>query len=302
MQFPEQVTIVEVGPRDGLQNEPCLLNTTDKVALIDQLSTTGLTRIETTSFVNPKWVPQMTDSKEVYTGIQKHQHISYSALVPNAYGMRQALAVGVKEICVFAAVSDAFAQKNTNCSIAESLERIRQVTMLATSAGIKIRGYLSCVFGCPYQGKVDEQKIIYLTNKLLELGCYEVSLGDTIGIASPGDVYRLLTLLQMKSSVDKIAMHFHNTFGQALANILMSLHFKIKVFDASVAGLGGCPYAKGSTGNVATEDVVYMLQGLNIKTNIDLDKLLKIDDSICQKLKRETQSQVAKARRSYHAT
>ena len=295
MDYPEQVTIVEVGPRDGLQNEPNFLNTKEKIELIDQLSTTGLTRIEVTSFVNPKWVPQMMDNKDVYTGIQKHEQIAYPVLVPNEYGMQQALAVGVKEICVFAAVSEKFAHSNTNCSIAESMERIQQVISLAKAKRIKIRGYLSCVFGCPYQGKIDDNDVLKLTNQLLQWGCYEVALGDTIGIGTPGDVYRLLSLLKSSSSIDKIAMHFHNTYGQALANILMSLQFKIKVFDTSIAGLGGCPYAKGSTGNVATEDVVYMLDGLNIKTNVDLEKLLEIDRAICQRLNRHTQSQVARA-------
>ena len=295
MDYPTDVTLVEVGPRDGLQNEKAFLALQHKIQLIDSLSETGLTIIEAGSFVNPKWVPQMKESALLYQKINKKPTIDYPVLIPNKHGLEEALAVKVKSICVFTAVSETFSQKNTNCSIEESIKRIQAISQKAKKEGLKLRGYISCAFGCPYEGKINEKQLIDLTHTLLNAGCYEVSLGDTIGVATPGEVTRILKLLEKEKLLSSIAMHFHNTYGQALANILMSLQFGISTFDASVAGLGGCPYAKGATGNVATEDVVYMLQGLNIQTGIDLNKLINVGHMICQHLNRENNSHVARA-------
>ena len=296
MNLPQHVRLVEVGPRDGLQNEKQPISVADKVRLTDDLSAAGLGYIEVGSFVSPKWVPQMAGSAEVFAGIQRKPGVVYGALTPNLKGFEAAVEAGVKEVAVFAAASEAFSQRNINCSIAESLQRFVPVMEAAKAHGISVRGYVSCVLGCPYEGEVAPEQVAAVARELLAMGCYEVSLGDTIGTGTAGKTRHLFEVVGHDIPRDKLAGHFHDTYGQALANIYASLQEGIAVFDSSVAGLGGCPYAKGATGNVATEDVLYLLQGLGIHTGIDLDKLIDAGARICQVLGRDNGSRVAKAR------
>ena len=266
-----------------------------RVALIEQLAGAGIRAIESGSFVSPKWVPQMASSDEVFAGINRKAGVTYSALTPNLKGFEGALAAGVDEVAVFAAASEAFSHKNINCSIDESLARFEPVMAAAQEAGIAVRGYVSCVVGCPYAGEVSPAAVLGVTDKLLAMGCYEVSLGDTTGVGTPGSVRRLLDALVPALGHQRLALHLHDTYGQALANISAGLDYGIGVIDSAVAGLGGCPYAKGASGNVATEDVVYMLNGMGIETGIDLDALVATGHWICDQLERDNQSRVGRA-------
>lgn len=292
---PSQVRIVEVGPRDGLQNEPKLLPAQVKIELIDRLSETGLQTIETTSFVSPKWVPQMGDNAEVLQGIKKIPGISYPVLTPNLKGFESALKAGAKEVAVFGAASDAFSLKNINCTASESIERFRPVVEAAKKNNIKVRGYVSTVVGCPYQGAVKPIDVVKIVEALYSMGCYEISLGDTIGVGTPGTMRKMLDEVVRAIPVEYLAVHCHDTYGQALSNILTSLEYGITVVDASVSGLGGCPYARGASGNAATEDVVYMLHGMGIETGVNLEKLISVGRYICQQLDRQSESKVNRA-------
>lgn len=292
---PRQVRIVEVGPRDGLQNEPKLLPAQVKIELIDRLSETGLQTIETTSFVSPKWVPQMGDNAEVLQGIKKVPGISYPVLTPNLKGFESALKAGAKEVAVFGAASDAFSLKNINCTASESIERFRPVVDAAKKNNIKVRGYVSTVVGCPYQGAVKPIDVVNIVEALYSMGCYEISLGDTIGVGTPGTMRKMLNEVVRAIPVEKLAVHCHDTYGQALSNILTSLEYGITVVDASVSGLGGCPYARGASGNAATEDVVYMLHGMGIETGVNLENLISVGRYICQQLDRPSESKVNRA-------
>lgn len=296
MNLPQHVRLVEVGPRDGLQNEKQPISVADKVRLVDDLSAAGLGYIEVGSFVSPKWVPQMAGSAEVFAQIQQRPGITYAALTPNLKGFEGALEAGVKEVAVFAAASEAFSQKNINCSISESLQRFVPLLEAAKQNGVRVRGYVSCVLGCPYEGAVPAEQVAYVARELFAMGCYEVSLGDTIGTGTAGATRRLIEVVGHDIPRDKLAGHFHDTYGQALANIYASLLEGIQVFDSSVAGLGGCPYAKGATGNVATEDVLYLLNGLGIHTGIDMDRLVQAGARICAVLAKPNGSRVARAR------
>lgn len=296
MSLPSFVRLVEVGPRDGLQNEAQPISVADKVQLVDALSAAGLSYIEVGSFVSPKWVPQMAGSAEVFAQIQRKPGVTYGALAPNLRGFDDALAAGVKEVAVFAAASEAFSQRNINCSISESLERFAPIMAAAKQHGISVRGYVSCVLGCPYEGQIAPQQVAAVARELYAMGCYEVSLGDTIGTGTAGATRRLFDVVGAQVPRDKLAGHFHDTYGQAIANIYASLLEGITVFDSSIAGLGGCPYAKGASGNVATEDVVYLLDGLGINTGIDLETLMRAGLQISNVLGRPTGSRVAKAR------
>ncbi len=296
MSLPSHVRLVEVGPRDGLQNEAQPISVADKVQLVDALSAAGLSYIEVGSFVSPKWVPQMAGSAEVFAQIQRKPGVTYGALAPNLRGFEDALAAGVKEVAVFAAASEAFSQRNINCSISESLERFAPIMAAAKQHGISVRGYVSCVLGCPYEGEVAPEQVAAVARELYAMGCYEVSLGDTIGTGTAGATRQLFDVVGAQVPRDKLAGHFHDTYGQAIANIYASLLEGITVFDSSIAGLGGCPYAKGASGNVATEDVVYLLNGLGIDTGVDLQALIHAGLQISQILGRPTGSRVAKAR------
>lgn len=296
MNFPHQVKIVEVGARDGLQNEPRIVATKDKIALIDLLSATGLQAIEVSSFVSQQQVPQMADAAEVFAGIQRQPGVGYSVLVPNLQGLDAALTVGVAEVAVFAAASETFSQRNIACSVAESLERFAAVIKSALAVDVKVRGYISCVAGCPYEGAVPIQRVAELAQHLADLGCYEISLGDTIGVATPGQVKSLLQRVSTQVPMKQLAVHFHDTYGQALANIFSALQEGVAVVDSSVSGLGGCPFAQGASGNVATEDVLYMLNGLGVYTGVDLDSLIGAGQFICGLLDRPTGSRVALAK------
>ncbi|MCS4251162.1 hydroxymethylglutaryl-CoA lyase [Pseudomonas sp. BIGb0164] len=296
MSLPSHVRLIEVGPRDGLQNESQPISVADKVRLVDALSAAGLGYIEVGSFVSPKWVPQMAGSAEVFAQIQRKPGVTYGALAPNLRGFEDALAAGVKEVAVFAAASEAFSQRNINCSISESLERFAPIMAAAKQHGISVRGYVSCVLGCPYEGQVAPQQVAAVARELYAMGCYEVSLGDTIGTGTAGATRSLFEAVGAQVPRDKLAGHFHDTYGQAIANIYASLLEGISVFDSSIAGLGGCPYAKGASGNVATEDVVYLLDGLGIETGIDLQALIDAGQQISTVLGRPTGSRVAKAR------
>ncbi len=295
MSMPSNVRIVEVGPRDGLQNEKLPIDAATKIALIEALAKAGVSYIEAGSFVNPKWVPQMAGSEEIFEKTQRADGVTYAALTPNMKGYERAIEVGADEVAIFAAASEGFSQKNINCSIEESLQRFEPIMNAAKSANMKVRGYVSCVVGCPYDGEIAPTKVVQVAQRLLDMGCYEVSLGDTIGAGTPASISRLLDTCLKSIDADKLAVHLHDTYGQALANILVALQKGIGVIDSSVAGLGGCPYAKGASGNVATEDVVYMLNGLGIEHGIDLDKLIRAGDAICQHLNRENGSKVARA-------
>ncbi|MBO9547967.1 hydroxymethylglutaryl-CoA lyase [Pseudomonas sp.] len=296
MPMPATVRLVEVGPRDGLQNEAQPISVADKVRLVDDLTDAGLSYIEVGSFVSPKWVPQMAGSAEVFAGIRQRAGVTYAALAPNLRGFEDALAAGVKEVAVFAAASEAFSQRNINCSISESLQRFEPIMEAARSHGVRVRGYVSCVLGCPYEGKVSAEQVAPVARALHDMGCYEVSLGDTIGTGTAGDTRRLFEVVSAVVPREQLAGHFHDTYGQALANVYASLLEGISVFDSSVAGLGGCPYAKGATGNIATEDVLYLLQGLGIETGIDLDRLIAAGQRISAVLGRANGSRVARAR------
>jgi hydroxymethylglutaryl-CoA lyase len=298
MSIPQRVRLVEVGPRDGLQNEARPISVADKVQLVDDLSDAGVGYIEVGSFVSPKWVPQMAGSADVFAAIRRKDDVTYAALAPNLRGFEDALAAGVREVAVFAAASESFSQRNINCSISESLDRFLPIMEAARLHGIKVRGYVSCVLGCPYEGTVTPKQVAAVANELFAMGCYEVSLGDTIGTGTPGATRELFDVVAGQIPRGKLAGHFHDTYGQALANIYASLLEGIQVFDSSVAGLGGCPYAKGATGNVASEDVVYMLEGLGIDCGIDLDKLIATGQRISDVLGRANGSRVAKARLS----
>ena len=296
MSFPKKIKLIEVGPRDGLQNEIVNVPTNIKIQFINQLSETGLTTIEAGSLVSPKWIPQMADSATVFQSINKNPAIAYPLLVPNNKGLETALAIGAKEIAIFASASETFSQKNINCSIAESLNRFSEVTTLAKKHHIKIRAYISCVLGCPYEGEIKSEAVALLAENLINMGCYEISLGDTIGIGTPFKAQRLIETVSRKIPVKQLAVHFHDTYGQALANIFATLEKGIAAIDSSVAGLGGCPYAKGAAGNVATEDVVYMLNGMGIASDVDLSKLIEAGQFICRYLNRKPQSKVSLAK------
>jgi len=296
MSFPQQVRIVEVGPRDGLQNEPGpIIPTEIKVELINRLAAAGIRHIEAASFVSPKWVPQMGDASEVMAGIQRRAGVTYSALTPNLKGLEGAIAANTPEVAVFAAASEAFSQKNINCSIAESLERFRPLMEQAQAAGIRVRGYVSTVLGCPYQGEIDPAQVAAVSRALLDMGCYEISLGDTIGKGTPLKAKRMLEAVAKEVPMDRLAAHFHDTYGQALANLYAVLEEGVAVIDSSTAGLGGCPYAKGASGNVATEDVLYLLDGLGIETGIDLQAVVDTGHWITRELGRHNGSKVAQA-------
>lgn len=296
MDLPRRVRIVEVGPRDGLQNEKQLVRTDVKVELIARLGAAGLPAIEATSFVSPKWVPQMGDNAEVMARIQRLPGVDYPVLTPNLQGFQSALAAGAQEVAVFAAASESFSRKNINCSIAESLARFEPLMDAAKAAGVRVRGYVSCVLGCPYEGEIAPEAVADVAATLFGMGCYEVSLGDTIGVGTPGKTRRMLDAVARRVPIDKLAGHYHDTYGQALVNIYASLEAGVATFDASIAGLGGCPYAAGASGNVATEDVVYMLDGLGIETGINLDALVDTSGWICAQIGRACGSRVSLAK------
>ena len=295
MGMPSQVRIVEVGPRDGLQNESATIATADKIALVDRLSATGLRTIEATSFVSPKWVPQLADAAEVFAGIARRPGIRYPVLVPNEQGYARARAAGAEDVAVFTAASEAFNRRNINASIDESLARFAPVLERARADGVPVRGYVSTVLGCPYQGEVPLADVVRVAHALHEMGCYEISLGDTIGVGTPGKARAMVRAVATEVPVAALAVHFHDTWGQALANVLACLEQGVAVVDAAVSGTGGCPYAKGASGNVATEDVVYMLHGLGIETGVDLEALADTGRWLASLLGRETGSKVARA-------
>ena len=295
MTLPHSVKIVEVGARDGLQNEPGVVPTPVKLELIHRLAEAGLAAIEATAFVSPKWIPQMADHTEVLAGIRRKPGVAYPVLTPNLKGFQAALAAGATEVAIFGAASETFSQKNINCSVAESLARFGAVAEAAFSAKVRVRGYVSCVLGCPYEGEIAPDKVAGVAAALYEMGCYEISLGDTIGAGTPAKAQAMIAACAKRIPVAHLAGHYHDTYGQALANIYASLELGVATYDASVAGLGGCPYAKGASGNVATEDVVYMLNGLGIETGIDLDRVFEAGRYICEQLKRAPTSKVARA-------
>ncbi|PSJ21051.1 hydroxymethylglutaryl-CoA lyase [Halomonas sp. ND22Bw] len=295
MTFPPHVRLVEVGPRDGLQNEPEAIDTGTKLALIDRLGAAGLTHIEAASFVSPKWVPQMADHREVMHGLRRHEGVTYSALTPNLKGLEAALECGVDEVAVFAAASEAFSRKNINCSVAESLERFAPVLERAREANVRVRGYVSCVLGCPYEGEIAPARVAEVARSLHQMGCYEISLGDTIGTGTPLKAKRMLEAVTRDVPMERLGAHFHDTYGQALANLYAVLEEGIAVIDSSVAGLGGCPYAKGASGNVASEDVVYLLDGLGIAHGVDLEKLAAAGSWITRAIGRPNRSKAGVA-------
>jgi hydroxymethylglutaryl-CoA lyase len=298
MDLPRAVRVVEVGPRDGLQNEPAAVPTQTKVAFIDRLSQTGLPAIEATAFVSAKWVPQMADNARVLAGISRKAHVSYPVLVPNMQGFLAAKEAGATEVAVFAAASESFSQKNINCSIDQSLDRFRPVIEAANHDNIRVRGYISCVLGCPYEGDITPQSVARVAGALFRMGCYEISLGDTIGVGTPGRAQTMVDAVAGEVPREHLAGHFHDTYGQALANILACMERGVATFDGSVAGLGGCPYARGASGNVATEDVLYMLHGLGIETGVDLDAVIDAGRFISDALGRRSASKVALARQA----
>jgi len=295
MTLPSRVRIVEVGPRDGLQNEKQIIPTATKVQLINQLTDAGLQTIEAGSFVNPKWVAQMADSAEVFQQITRKPEVTYAALVPNLQGFERALAVQADEVAIFAAASEAFSQKNINCSISESLVRFETLMQAAQAQNMAVRGYISCMAGCPYSGAVDVKTVVQIARELLAMGCYEISLGDTIGVGTAGQIKSMIEQLADVIPIEKLAVHMHNTYGQALANIYAALECGVSVVDSSIAGLGGCPYAAGASGNVATEDVVYLLNGLGIEHGVDLNKLIDAGNFICKQINKPNDSKVAQA-------
>ena len=295
MTFPKQVRIVEVGPRDGLQNEKRIIPTALKIQLIEKLAAAGLSYIEAGSFVNPKWVPQMADSAEVFSGIDRKPEVTYVALTPNLQGFERALAAKANEVAIFAAASEEFSQKNINCSISESIRRFEILIEKAKLQKIPVRGYISCVAGCPYSGDVPKAQVAAIAKELIAMGCYEISLGDTIGVCTANQVKNLIETVAHYIPIEKIAVHMHDTYGQALTNIYASLELGVSVIDSSIAGLGGCPYAVGASGNVATEDLAYLLNGLNISHGLDLQKLVEAGNYISHMLGRPNQSKAAQA-------
>ena len=300
MAAPDSVTLVEVGARDGLQNEPRTVPTEVKIALIDRLSATGLTVIEATSFVSPKWVPQLCDAADVVEGITRKQGVRYPVLTPNMKGFDAALAAGADEVAVFSAASETFSRNNVNCSIAESLERFRPLCEAAAARGVRVRGYVSCVLGCPYEGDIAPVAVARVARALFDMGCAEISLGDTIGAGTPQRAREMVEAVAAEVPIERLAAHFHDTYGQALANLLAVLDLGVRVIDGAVAGLGGCPYAPGASGNVATEDVAYMLHGMGVATGVDLDALVETGWFICDALGREPASKVSRALRAKH--
>lgn len=295
MNYPPRVSIIEVGPRDGLQNESSFVPTKSKIELINALSQTGLQHIEVSSFVSSRYIPQLADGVDVFHAIDKPTGVHFSALVPNESGMQKALAAGVKEIAIFTAASEQFNQRNINCSIADSIARFRPVMALAKAHKIHVRGYISCVLGCPYEGEISPKQVLDVARQLLDLGVDEFSFGDTIGVGTPKQTQALIKTVEPFLPLNDVAMHFHDTYGQAIANIFASLKCGITRFDSSVAGLGGCPYARGASGNVATEDVLYLMHGLGIETGIDIFKIVEAGDKICKVLNKKNQSKVANA-------
>jgi len=290
------VSIVEVGPRDGLQNESSIVPLADKIRLIEKLADAGLKHIEAGSFVSPKWVPQMKDSLAVFEGVTRQPEVIYSALTPNMKGFESATLAKADEVAIFTAASESFTQKNINCSIEESIERFIPLIDEAKNNNLRVRAYVSCILGCPYEGKISHKQVIDVSQRLLELGCYEVSLGDTIGVSRPHEALALLQNMLKEFSSEQLALHFHDTYGQAIANQYVALELGFRRFDSSVAGLGGCPYAKGASGNVSTEDLVYMLEGAGMSTGVDLGKLILAGHQICRSLNRANHSKVANAR------
>jgi hydroxymethylglutaryl-CoA lyase len=295
MNLPERVRVVEVGPRDGLQNEKRTVSTAKKIELIERLTEAGLSTIEVGSFVSPKWVPQMADTAEVLAALRPRPGVRYPVLVPNMKGLEAAAAAGAEEVALFAAASETFSQKNINSSIAESLERYAEAAAAARDRGLSVRGYVSCALGCPFEGEIEPQAVARVAAALAEMGCYEVSLGDTIGVGTPGKARAMVQVVAERVPRERLACHFHDTYGQALANTLAVLQLGLAVFDSSVSGLGGCPFAPGAAGNVATEDLVYMLQGLDIETGVDLEALAAAGQFISAELDRPLGSKVARA-------
>ena len=295
MALPQKVKMVEVGPRDGLQNEAGVVPAAVKIELIDLLSESGLPVIEATSFVSPKWVPQMADAAQVMAGIRGRPGVSYPVLTPNMKGLEGAMAAGAKEVAIFGAATESFSRRNTNCSIAESFARFEPVCRTALDNGIRVRGYISVVLRCPYEGEVAPQAVAAVAKRLLDMGCYEISLGDTVGAGTPGKTRKLIEAVAAHVPVERLGGHFHDTFGQALANILAALEMGVATFDSSIAGLGGCPYSPGATGNVATEDVLYMLDGMGIETGVNMGKLLDAAEFISACLERPTASRAGRA-------
>jgi hydroxymethylglutaryl-CoA lyase len=294
--LPPKVTMVEVGPRDGLQNEPQAASVETRIALINKLADAGLSRIEAGSFVSPKWVPQMADTDQVLAALKPKAGLRYAVLTPNMQGFEDAVAAGAEEVAIFGAASETFSQKNINCSIEESFQRFMPIASAARQKGIAVRGYVSCVLGCPYEGAVEPSAVAAVARRLFEMGAAEISLGDTTGVGTPAKAQAMIDAVSQDVPVEKLAAHFHDTYGQALANILSVMEKGVAIIDSSVAGLGGCPYAKGAAGNVASEDVLYMLEGLDIESGVDLSKLVTAGDFICAELGRQSQSKVALAR------
>lgn len=290
--IPKKVQIVEVGPGDGLQNEKNWISTKTKNVLINKLAEAGLKKIEATSFVSPKWVPQMKDAFDVMLGIERQPGVTYTVLIPNMEGFERALDANISEIAIFITASETFSQKNVNCSIADSIKRFRPIVLAAIKNKIRIRGYISCVLGCPYQSEVPLENVVSLAEQLIELGCYEISLGDTIGVGTPIKAKKMLEKVAKKIPVSNLAIHFHDTRGQALANIYSCLEIGVNVIDSSISGLGGCPFANGATGNVATGDLVYMLNGMGIETGVNIEKLLEVSNFISNSLERSPQSKL----------
>lgn len=295
MDYPKKVTIVEVGPRDGLQNEKEFVPTASKIELVNRLVDAGAPKIEAASFVSPKWVPQMADAAEVMQGIERKANVIYAALTPNVRGLEGALENGADEVVIFGAASEAFSQKNINCSIDESIERFVDVARLAKEAGVLLRASISTSFGCPYQGEVPIDSVLSVVKRMQDLGCDEIDIADTIGVGTAAQVYEVMSRVTEIVPKEKIAGHFHDTYGQALANIVASMQAGVSIYHSSVAGLGGCPYAKGATGNVATEDVLYMLHGMGIETGMDLDKTVRIGQWISDEIGRQNASRVGRA-------
>lgn len=298
MNLPRSVKLVEVGPRDGLQNEPMPVITAVKIELIHRLQDAGLSVIEATAFVSPKWVPQMADAAQVMAGIRRKPGVAYPVLVPNRKGLDAAIAAGAEEVVVFGAATDSFSRRNTNCSIAEGLARFSEVCVEARARGLKVRGDISVCLGCPYEGEVDPAAVARVARGLDAMGCYEITIADTIGVGTPGRTRAVFEAVGEFIPLARLAGHFHDTYGQALANTYAALELGVATFDSSVAGLGGCPYARGATGNVATEDVLYMLDGLGVETGVDLDKLIAVGEYICGVLERPTHSRAARAIRA----
>jgi hydroxymethylglutaryl-CoA lyase len=293
--LPKRVKIVEVGPRDGLQNEQQTIEAAVKIELVDRLSAAGFVNIEAASFVSPKWVPQMATSKDVMAGIARKPGVIYSALTPNMQGFEAAIAAGADEVVIFGSASEAFSQKNINCSIAESIERFRDVAQAAKARGVRLRGSISCAFGCPYQGEVTPDAVAAVVILLRELGCDEIDIADTIGVATPRAVHAVFARVTREFPIERLSGHFHDTYGQGIANIYAALEAGVTIFHSSVSGLGGCPYAKGATGNVATEDVLFLMQGLGIETGVDINQVVEAGQFIARHLGRKSVSRAGNA-------